>query len=217
MKLVFKRLGAYIIDILIVSIISAIISNIGSINYQMDKYVKNYDSAVELSEKYQNEEITKSTYTKEMKKISYKLDKNSTITSIIYIAILLGYFGIFQYSSNGKTIGKRLFKLQIIKNKDGNLNLINYLLRSLILNNIIFMISRLILLYTLKENTYMNISNYVTNFQYIFQLLVIVSIFISKEGRGIHDYIAGTKVIDLKEVDEFTKGSKKVIEGEIIK
>ena len=175
-----------------------------------------------MSDKYLNlihvyDIYTKSEYTKEIKKLSYKLEKNSTISTIISIAILLGYFGIFQYSCNGKTLGKRIFKLQVIKSREGNLNLINYLLRSLILNNIIFNITKLILLYILKENTYMNVSNYVTNTQMIFQLLIIVSILMSKEGRGIHDYIAGTKVIDLKEVDEFSKGSKKVIEGEIIK
>ena len=206
MKLTFKRLGAYIIDILIVSVISAILSNIGTINYQLDKYVDTYDKVFELTEKL------------EMKNLTYKLDKNSTITSIISIACLIGYFGIFQYSSNGRTLGKRIFKLQIVKNKEGNLNLINYLLRSLILNNIVFIIARLILIYTLTKNTYMNVYNYITNIQAIFQLLIIVSILMSKEGRGIHDFIAGTKVIDLKETDEFSKGTKKkVIEGEIIK
>ena len=112
MKLVFKRLGAYIIDILIVSIITAILSNIGTINYQMDKYMDSYNKAIKVTEKYQKEEIKKSEYTKEIKKLSYKLEKNSTISTIISIAILLGYFGIFQYSCNGKTLGKRIFKLQ---------------------------------------------------------------------------------------------------------
>lgn len=216
MKLFFKRLGAYVIDILLVSIIAAIISNIGTINYQKDKYLSTYDKAIKITEKYQNREIEKDEYTKELSKISYKLEKNSSISTIISIAVLLGYFGIFQYSKNGKTLGKKIFKLQIVKTKN-DLNLINFLLRSLILNNIIFNISKLILLYTLNQNTYMNISSYITNIQMIFQLLIIVSMLISKEGRGIHDYIAGTKVIDLKEEDEFTKGTRKVIEGEIIK
>ena len=149
MKLTFKRLGAYIIDILIVSVISAILSNIGTINYQLDKYVDTYDKVFELTEKLENKEIKEKEYEKQMKNLTYKLDKNSTITSIISIACLIGYFGIFQYSSNGRTLGKRIFKLQIVKNKEGNLNLINYLLRSLILNNIVFIIARLILIYTL--------------------------------------------------------------------
>lgn len=218
MKLVFKRLGAYIIDILIVSVISALLSNIGSLNYQLDKYVDTYEKIFDVTEKYQNKELKDKAYKAEIKNLTYTLEKNSTITSIISIACLIGYFGIFQYSQNGRTLGKRIFKLQIVKNKEGNLNLINYLLRSLILNNIIFVVARLILIYTLSKNTYMNTYNYLTNIQAIFQLLIIVSIMISREGKGIHDYIAGTKVIDLKAPDEFTNASKKkVIEGEIIK
>ncbi len=53
MKLTFKRIGAYIIDILIVSIISAIISNIGTINYQMEKYMDTYEEIINVTEKYQ--------------------------------------------------------------------------------------------------------------------------------------------------------------------
>ena len=178
MKLMFKRLGAYIIDILIVSIIAAIICNIGSINYQMDKYMKNYDEAIKITEKYQNKEIKKSEYTKKLKNISYQLDNNSTMSTFIQLACLIGYFGIFQYSCNGRTLGKRIFKLKVVKYREGNLNLINYLIRSVILNNIIFNITRIILLYTLKQNTYMSVTSYLTNTQYIFQLLIIVSILI---------------------------------------
>lgn len=218
MKLVFKRLGAYIIDILIVTIIASILSNIGTLNYQMEKYMDTYNKIIKVTEKYEKKEIKKVEYTKEMEKLTYKLDKNSTITSIISLACIIGYFGIFQYSQNGRTLGKRIFKLQVIKNKEGNLNLINYLLRCLILNNIIFTVSRLILISTLSQNTYMSIYKYITNSQSIFQLLIIVSVLLSREGRGIHDLLAGTKVIDLKEVDEFTRGTKKkVIEGEMLK
>ena len=75
MKLTFKRLGAYIIDILIVSVISAILSNIGTINYQLDKYVDTYDKVFELTEKLENKEIKEKEYEKQMKNLTYKLDK----------------------------------------------------------------------------------------------------------------------------------------------
>ncbi len=218
MKLIFKRFGAYIIDILIVSIISALLSNIGSINYQLDKYAKIYEEVMDVTEKFGDKEITEKEYNKEIKNLTYTLDKNSTITTIISIACLIGYFGIFQFSQNGRTLGKRIFKLQVKKYKDGNLNIGNYLLRVLILNNVLFNIARLVLIYTLSKNTYMKTYDYVSNIQLIFQLLIIVSMFMSREGRGIHDIIAGTQVIDLKQIDEFENGSnKKVIDGEIIK
>ena len=211
MKLVFKRVGAYIIDILIVSIISALLSNIGSINYQLDKYVKTYEKIVSTTEKYENKEITEEEYTDKVESLTYTLDKNSTITSIISIACLIGYFGIFQFSQNGRTVGKRVFKLQVKKYNEGNLNIGNYLLRVLILNNVLFNIVRLIFIYTMSKSLYMKSYGYLSNVQLIFQLLIIVSMFMSKENRGIHDLIAGTKVIDLKAKDE------NVFDGEIVK
>lgn len=211
MKLVFKRVGAYIIDILIVSIVSALLSNIGSINYQLDKYVKTYEKIVSVNEKYENKEITEDEYTDKIESLTYTLDKNSTITSIISIACLIGYFGIFQFSQNGRTVGKRVFKLQVKKYNEGNLNIGNYLLRVLILNNVLFNIVRLIFIYTMSKSLYMKSYGYLSNVQLIFQLLIIVSMFMSKENRGIHDLIAGTKVIDLKAKDE------NVFDGEIVK
>lgn len=217
MKTNFKRFGAYIIDMLIVILISLVISNICSSNYQLDNYKKNFDNVIKLTEKLEQDKITEKEYKKEYRKLSYELDKNSTTTSFVLIACMIGYFGIFQYSQNGRTVGKRIFKLQVIKNGDGDLNIGNYLLRSLILYNIIFTLTRLILIYTLKQNAYMNYRDIISNVQTIVTIIMVGSIFFSKEGRGLHDLIAGTKVKDLKIIDEFQQGSKKVIEGEIIK
>ena len=214
MKLVLKRIGAYIIDTLIVLIISTLLSNIRAINYQLDKYTDYYDLIIETSKKYEKGEMTDKQFKKENLNLSYEIEKNSTITSIISLACIIGYFGIFQYSRNGKTIGKKIFKLQVIKNSEGNLNIKNYLIRCLILNNAIFIILRLILISTLNKNTYINSYTYTSSIQVILQLSIIVSILISKNQRGIHDYIAGTKVIDLKLANK--SSNNKIIEGEII-
>lgn len=217
MKTIFKRFGAYIIDMLIVVLISLFISNICSSDYQLDNYKKNFDKAIKLTEKLEKEKITEKEYKKEYRKLNYELDKSSTTTSFVLIACMIGYFGIFQYSQNGKTVGKRLFKLQVKKNDDGDLNIGNYLLRSFILYNIVFTLTRLALIYTLKQNDYMNYRDILSNVQTIVTIIIVVSIFFSKEGRGLHDLIAGTKVEDLKINNEFKKGTKKVVEGEIIK
>ena len=217
MKTIFKRFGAYIIDMLIVILISLFISNICSSDYQLDNYKKNFDKAIKLTEKLEKEKITEKEYKKEYRKLNYELDKSSTTTSFVVIACMIGYFGIFQYSQNGKTVGKRLFKLQVKKNDDGDLNIGNYLLRSFILYNIVFTLTRLALIYTLKQNDYMNYRDILSNVQTIVTIIIVVSIFFSKEGRGLHDLIAGTKVEDLKINNEFKKGTKKVVEGEIIK
>lgn len=217
MKKFFKRVGAYIIDILIVSIIAFGLSSIKSINYQLDKYNDTFKKTMDLVEKYNEKEITEKEYKKQVNNLNYKLEKNSTISSIISMACLIGYFGIFQFSQNGRTLGKRVFKLQVVKKDDESASILSYLIRSVILNNIIFTVLKIILVYTLSKNDFMNIYSYINNSQAIFQLLILVSMLINVEGRGIHDLLAGTKVIDLNEVDEFEAGTKKVVEGEIIK
>lgn len=209
MKLFFKRLGAYFIDILIVTIISVSISSIKSINYQYESYNDLYNEMVDVTEKFQNKEIEEEEYTKKLTNLNYKIDKNSTLTTFISIACIIGYFVIFAYSQDGRTIGKRVFKLQVVKKDEGNLNLINYFLRSLVLNNLLFTIVRLISIMSMNKGTYITSMNILNSVQLIVQILIVISLLISKEGRGIHDYIAGTKVIDLK--------NNNVIEGEIIK
>ena len=209
MKLFFKRLGAYFIDILIVTIISVSISSIKSINYQYESYNDLYNEMVDVTEKFQNKEIEEEEYTKKLTNLNYKIDKNSTLTTFISIACIIGYFVIFAYSQDGRTIGKRVFKLQVVKNNEGNLNLVNYFLRSLVLNNLFFTIVRLISIMSMNKGTYITSMNILNSVQLIVQILIVISLLISKEGRGIHDYIAGTKVIDLK--------NNNVIEGEIIK
>lgn len=209
MKLFFKRLGAYFIDILIVTIISVSISSIKSINYQYESYNDLYNEMVEVTEKFQNKEIEEEEYTKKLTNLNYKIDKNSTLTTFISIACIIGYFVIFAYSQNGRTIGKRVFKLQVVKNNEGNLNLVNYFLRSLVLNNLFFTIVRLISIMSMNKGTYITSMNILNSVQLIVQILIVVSLLMSKEGRGIHDYIAGTKVIDLKNND--------IIEGEIVR
>ena len=216
LKVNFKRCGAYIIDLIIVTVIAVIVSNICSPRYQLDNYNKSFNKLIELTKKYEDEEIKEKEYQKEYRKLSYDLDKNSTTTSFVLLGCMIGYFGIFQYSQDGKTLGKRLFKLQVVKNNDGELNIGHYLLRSIVLYNILFSVAKLILLYCLKQSTYMNYRDILFNVQSIIQLIILLSIFISKERRGLHDYIAGTKVIDLNTLDEFANG-KKVIEGEVVK
>lgn len=219
MKNVFKRLGAYFIDIIIISLIFLALSNIKGINYQLDEYTEVYDKYADVYEKYIEKEISAKEYKKEMVNLNYQMDKNSVITSILSIACIVGYFGIFQYSQNGKTIGKRVFKLQVVKATEGNLKVGNYFIRCVILYNIIFSIAGIICVLCLNKNDYNTAREIISNIEMIVQLLVIVTMFMSTENRGLQDYVSGTKVIDLTENDEFNKlnsEDKKIIDGEAV-
>jgi len=219
MKNILKRIGAYLIDIIIVSIIAAVLSNISALNSQLDSYVDVYDEYIKIQSEYKNEKIKEEEFEKKLNHLSYELEKCSVASSIISLACIIAYFGIFQYSQNGRTIGKKIFKLKVVKNDDKDLSIGRFLLRSVILNSIIFTVANIVCVSVLKQSDYMKCAKFISNFELIVQILIFIMMVMSENNRGLHDYIAGTKVIDITTSsleDNKEKKKKKVIDGEII-
>ena len=221
----FKRIAAYFIDMVIVSVVVFGLTNIKQINYQydnhekvakeyqvyVDKYEKLENKYENAKEKYKDKKITKKKYNeiknsyndykkgyeKQIKKFNYEISKNSVISTIISIAIVIAYFGIFQFSMNGQTIGKKLMKLKVVKNKKGELNIFNYLIRCAILNGVIINLVLIIFVNIFSANDFYMANYVVSNIQSIVEILILIMIFMTSDARGLHDYIAGTKVIDI--------------------
>ncbi len=221
----FKRIAAYFIDMVIVSIVVFGLTNIKQINYQydnhekvskeyqkyIDKYEKLEDKYEDAKDDYKDKKITKEEYNKikssyndykkgyekQIKKFNYEISKNSVISTIISIAIVIAYFGIFQFSMNGQTIGKKLMKLKVVKNKKGELTIFNYLIRCAILNGVIINLVLIIFVNIFSANDFYMANYIVSNIQSIVEILILIMIFMTSDARGLHDYIAGTKVIDI--------------------
>lgn len=221
----FKRIAAYFIDMVIVSVVVFGLTNIKQINYQydnhekvakeyqvyVDKYEKLENKYENAKEKYKDKKITKKKYNeiknsyndykkgyeKQIKKFNYEISKNSVISTIISIAIVIAYFGIFQFSMNGQTIGKKLMKLKVVKNKKGELTIFNYLIRCAILNGVIINLVLIIFVNIFSANDFYMANYVVSNIQSIVEILILIMIFMTSDARGLHDYIAGTKVIDI--------------------
>ena len=184
-KPLFKRLGAYIIDVTLVLIISSLISSIPFLNKDITKYQETYqeyeieynkymdtinllnesykdnelseeefnkfsDSVYKsiIEEKYNDKEITKEEHQEIIESINkdfdvvandyvYLLNKSSVTNTIITLVCTLLYFGVFQYLLKGQTIGKKILKIQVVSATDKKLNVFNYILRSLIINDIL--------------------------------------------------------------------------------
>jgi len=68
----------------------------------------------------------------------------------------------------------------------------------IILYNILATIISLVLIFSLKKNSYMEVNSIVRlGFSFI-ELVNYGFILFSKEKRGIHDYVAQTKVVECK-------------------
>lgn len=216
-KTIFKRVIAYMIDILIVSLISTFITSNVYINKDYKEYMKTsdeydafyegyVDSIEELQEKLEDEEITQDEYDKKEEKLTstfdkkiidynYKLIKLSTISTTISLLVILLYFVVIQFYFNGQTIGKKIMKLRVVSNSDKKLNIFNYLLRSLILNEVLINGLNVIMVLVLSKNNYLIYNEIIYVVNYVLEMALIFMIVFDKNNRGIHDYVANTKVI----------------------
>lgn len=200
MDIVLKRVMAYIIDVLIFSIVLTPIINWSVINPYIDEYTENYSEYTELIEQANAGEIDTEAdeYKDKIVDLNYNINKYKVISSSISVVGFLLYFAVLQWALNGQTIGKKIMKIRVVaNNEDKKLNVGNYILRSLILNNIIFSIILIIGVYIFKAPGYYTLSMVVSYLQLLVMSLIMLMVVLRKDYRGLHDFVAGTKVIDL--------------------
>ena len=242
MKKVIKRVLAYVIDVAIISIVVTLLTSNTKINYQYNNYEKGYkeynevltkynkvvEKEAKLENKYKDDKINKKSYHSQknkydkkmkeyelqVKQLNRTITRNSVIYYAIYIAFVLAYFGIFQYSFNGQTFGKRLMQLKIINNKNEPLKIWQTLLRTFILFNLWYYIVILIISYCLNGSDYYSVYSILNNINSVISLLIVIMLVMNKDGRSLHDYISFTKVVALNELETV---DEQVIEAEVVK
>ncbi len=189
-----QRLVAYIFDIIIISLISTIITMPLIDTKAVEKY---NDEAKQIATSYANHQIDVSTYLSKVVDISYDQMQVTGLSNIITIAILVLYFIVYQIYNDGQTLGKKMMHIKIVKCDDGDLEMNDLILRNLFTNSILADI--LIATITLcGKNIYFYGSSVVKLFQFVFLLITVLMIMIRKDGRGIPDILANTKVVSLK-------------------
>lgn len=198
MKIKVKRFIAFIIDIFIVSIISEALSNVSFINIYKDKYIETYSEYQKVYDEFVDNKITLEKYNSNVIHYNYELSKLSIISNSIYIVIFIAYFVGINCLYEGQTLGKKLMNIKIVGENDNKISAWIYLLRTILITGIFgtFLLTISILIF--KENMYYNFSYIIGLIQYIFQLIVGISIVVNKNGKGLHDLICKTKVIELK-------------------
>ena len=87
-----KRIGAYLIDILIIAIVSALLARISFINPKYDEYVNTSKEYTEILNAYYDEEIDINEFNEYTEDISYQITKTGYVYIIIDIFIDLFLF-----------------------------------------------------------------------------------------------------------------------------
>lgn len=186
-----QRLIAYIIDMIIISCISSVLSY-PFINF--DSFEKLQKEENKVLEKYTNQKIDFMVYFNDSMDIEYQKSKITGFSNIITITILVLYFIVYQIYNSGQTIGKKIMKIRIVKNGKGILTMNNMIVRELF-NNSIFVNIFIAIIALFGRNSYIYGSVVASIIQYAFIVITVFMIFMRKDGRGLSDFIGNTKVI----------------------
>lgn len=187
----FKRLAAYFLDVMFVTIIASIVS----VGISNDKYQKAYEEYEDIRNKYMAQEITVGEYLEQFAPVYYDMQESSVIVSTITLLLSIAYFVVFQYLNKGQTLGKKILRIKVLENgKDPSLKAI--IIRTIIIDSILSGFLGIILLYILNKNNYYFGYNIVSTLEMIFVFISALFILYRKDKLGLHDIIAHTEVID---------------------
>lgn len=205
-KPTFKRVCAYIIDIVLVSFISSLFASIEFINPKLDEYNKNYEeyrnyvqSITSGSETVDTSELLNG---KKVNDFTYNIASSGVITSEITLIISILYFIVFQYYNNGKTVGKALLKIQVKSKDNKKLKLTQMILRSVVINSLLTSLISIICILTLSKSNYLTASNYIQMIDMAVMLVTFGMVMFRDDGRGLHDLLANTIVVPTEDAKE---------------
>lgn len=206
----FKRIVAYFIDLLIISLLVTLISNIKVLNPNRDKYnktLKEYSAYnEELSESISNmESITANDLiTDEYVKYMYDLEYYGVSYRIIELAVVIIYFTVLPFYNKGRTFGKEFMKITVVNEDGSKAYLWKHLIRVLVIpiaTNIILYSSfvtafNIGLVFFMQPKSYFYANTIITFISTVLCYANIVFLLGSKKELALHDKILKTKVVE---------------------
>ncbi|MBE6155359.1 MAG: RDD family protein [Firmicutes bacterium] len=203
-----KRVGAYLIDLLIISFLAVLVSQIKSLNPHQEKYEKVINEYQEYYEanfgnvtNIESSDLLNDEYADYMYKINYY----SITNSLMEVAIIVLYFTFFPHFNNSQTVGKRMFKIKLESLDDKKVTLWKHFCRSfftpicanIIFYNVITTLLNVGSLFIFKKLMYLNANLAITYIINIFCYADILAILIRKDHRSIRDLIFKTRVVEI--------------------
>lgn len=217
----FKRLLAFVLDILIVSLVVTLLSYVPFLNPNRNAYSEKYNELVNVYEQVEKNEISQEEYNEAAIPISYELYRLNIPTILVDIVCSLLYFGVLPFFMDGQTFGKKLFQLRVVSANDKSLNLINYLLRAVVLRNILISIALILVIYFMDASNYYAVYQNVNLVGYIIMYINLFMIVMRQDNRGLHDFVANTQVVftheEMENRLEKIEEEQKVLEKELEK
>lgn len=188
----FPRLIAYIIDVIIISLV---VSGILMVVPQSENYSKYLEESKQLQTDFMEEKISSSEYMNRLMDVVYDIDYCSVISMIVEVVVIILYFVVFQCYNKGQTIGKKLMHIRIVSNDNSELNVNHYLMRSVIINSLFLDVLIIGMVLFMNRQIYGYFSYVLQGIQVVIIIVSAFMVMYRRDGRGIQDYLGNTKVI----------------------
>lgn len=148
-----------------------------------------------LVKKYMDDAISKKEYEEKENYYLYHLEKNYVVAYLINLAVVLLYFVLFQGFTYGQTLGKKIMRLKVVDLKGDKVSYKALFIRSIFLFSIIYYVLEILATFVVPMKYFTYSYNTLTLLNTVLSIIIIISIFVSKEHKGLHGLISKTKVV----------------------
>ena len=187
-----KRFFAYIIDLALLVLFLAITSSV-VLNMDNQKVLNNELKAIE--NQFLEEKIPTKTYLNQTSNIYHEIDKERVMVSILNIVYILIYFIVLPFYNNGKTYGKKLIGIKVVREDENDLTLNDLIYRNLFINGLGYMLICLSLVYLIPSLYYFITSSILSFIQIVLVFTSVFMISYKHDKKGLHDLWTKTKVV----------------------
>lgn len=208
-----KRILAFVIDIVIISILFKVIYLL-----PIDPYKDDYNDAYsKYSEALKDSQDGSVDVKDELISLNYEVYKYKTYSSLISASMFVLYFGVLQYALKGQTVGKKIMKLKVVSTNNKNITILRYILRIIVLNNIWLALLNTGAVYVFDGIKFYYVTYVISFVSSLIYMMNLIMIMFRKDGRGLHDIVASTKVIEFDVKSNTTEESQLQVKKETIK
>lgn len=186
-----KRFLAYLIDIILVGTIMGII---GAIFTTKNATVLS-NQFLELNEQVINTKLDFGIYYSRVADITLSLDRENFMINIINCVIIILYFVVLPLYKNGQTLGKKIFKIKIVREDKEDLTANELIIRNIVVNGLLNTFLAFCLVFLLSGFEYFTITSILGFIQFVLVVVSACMIIFRKDKKGLHDIITKTKVV----------------------
>lgn len=186
-----KRFLAYLIDIILVGTIMGIISTI----FTTKNATVLSNQFLELNEQVINTKLDFGIYYSRVADITLSLDRENFMINIINCVIIILYFVVLPLYKNGQTLGKKIFKIKIVREDKEDLTANELIIRNIVVNGLLNTFLAFCLVFLLSGFEYFTITSILGFIQFVLVVVSACMIIFRKDKKGLHDIITKTKVV----------------------